>query len=45
MKRFRKPVLALVIAMHLTVFFTSPAIAGMIGLSRVVAKNRRTNKK
>ncbi|MGZ3580611.1 MAG: PA2779 family protein, partial [Syntrophales bacterium] len=31
MKRFRKPVLALVIAMYLTVFFTSPAIAGMIG--------------
>ncbi|MGZ6249946.1 MAG: PA2779 family protein, partial [Syntrophales bacterium] len=31
MQRFRKPVLALVIAMYLTLFFTSPAIAGMIG--------------
>jgi hypothetical protein len=31
MKRFRKPVLALVIATYLAVFFTSPAIAGMIG--------------
>ena len=31
MKRFRKPVLALVIALYLSVFFTSPAIAGMIG--------------
>ena len=31
MQRFRKPVLALVIAMYLSVFFTSPAIAGMIG--------------
>ncbi|MGZ6210081.1 MAG: PA2779 family protein [Syntrophales bacterium] len=31
MQRFRKPVLALVIAMYLTLFFTSPALAGMIG--------------
>ncbi|HUH66532.1 MAG TPA: PA2779 family protein [Syntrophales bacterium] len=31
MKRFRKPVLALVIAVYFSVFFTSPAIAGMIG--------------
>ena len=31
MKRFRKPVLALVVAVYLSVFFTSPAIAGMIG--------------
>jgi len=31
MKRFRNPVLALVIAMYLSVFFTSPALAGMIG--------------
>ena len=31
MKRFRKPVLALVIAVYLSIFFTSPAIAGMIG--------------
>ena len=31
MKRFRNPILALVIAMYLSVFFTSPALAGMIG--------------